>query len=185
MQMIDCMKNHSDETEKVYRNFIGFSIKDFPNGNIKLSNYGIYKARLGTTLMVAIGAHYSKLKLENNNNNNKEFFDDIQIASAIAHLPFSEKNESINLNDTELSDKTGEITKYFLNTLKECQEDIYFLKYKTTDNYFKKIQIYFHNCFAESISEKETMNQIINRDNFYFENLTRQNFKVMSDFMKL
>lgn len=118
MQMIDCMKNYSDETEKVYRNFVGFSISDYPNGKIKLSNYGIYKARLGTTLMIAIGAHFSKHNL--GIKDNKEFFDDIQIASAIAHLPFSEKNESINLNDHELTDNTGEITKYFLNTLKEC-----------------------------------------------------------------
>jgi hypothetical protein len=181
--LIQKMKEYSDETEKVFRNLIDYSITDFPHENIKHSDYGTYKARLGTNLMIAIGTKFSKQKI--GFDSNEEFFNDIQIASAIAHQPFADENNINYLPKNSISEQTEEIIKYFLLTVKDNQESIYKLSFKPTDTYFKKIKTYFNNCASECVESKNIMTEIINLNQIYFDNLTRQNLKIMSDFMKI
>lgn len=117
------MREYSAETERVFKSLIDWSVPDFPHTDIRHSDYGTYKVRLGTSLMVAIGAKYSKHKI--GFNSDKEFFDDIKIATAIAHEPFSDINKKSYLSRETIEKQTGEIIKYFLLTLKDHQDKIY------------------------------------------------------------
>lgn len=180
---IDKMREFSNETEKVFKSLIDNSITDFPDSVIEHSSYGIYKARLATTLMIAIGVKFSKQKI--GFDSTQEFFVDVQIATAIAHEPFSDSNNNNYLSRESIERKTGEIIKYFLLTIKNNQEKISLLNFTEEDDFFKKIKIYFHNCTSESVHDKNIMKELIKLNEAYFDNLTRQNLKIMADFMNI
>lgn len=180
---IEKMREFSNETEKVFKCLIDNSITDFPDSVIEHSNYGIYKARFATTLMIAIGVKFSKQKI--GFDSTQEFFVDVQIASAIAYEPFSDSNNNKYLSRESIERETGEIIKYFLLTIKNNQEKISLLNFTKEDDYFKKIKIYFHNCTSESVNDKNIMKEIIKLNEAYFDNITRQNLKIMADFMNI
>ncbi|MBQ0740814.1 hypothetical protein J9332_41730, partial [Aquimarina celericrescens] len=57
------MKLYSDETEKAYRNQISYFKQDYPNEEIQVSDYGAYKVRFMTNMMIVMGARFSKEKI--------------------------------------------------------------------------------------------------------------------------
>ncbi|GGG32115.1 hypothetical protein GCM10011344_36280 [Dokdonia pacifica] len=181
--LIEKMREYSDVTEKSYRNFISYMKEDFPNDQISLSIYGIYKARFGTNLMVAIGAQFSKSKI--GYGSGQEMFNDIQIASALAHEPFSQPQEIDFIDKSTIAKQTEEIIEYIVKAIKPYQEELYKSNIDNSAEYFSKLKIYFHNCIAECISEKELQSKIIDIEDIYFQNITNQNLNILIDFMKI
>ncbi len=181
--IIEKMKDFSDETEKTYRSFISYIKEDFPSEKIDVSNYGIYKARFGTNLMIAIGAQFSKAKI--GYGNGSEFFDDIQIASAIAYQPFSNQNSSNYIEKSSITKQTEEIIKYIVEAIKPYQDELYSLNINKSEKYFIKLKIYFHSCISESIVSKEIISKIIEQEEPFFDNITNQNLNILTDFMRI
>lgn len=181
--LIEKMREFSNETEKSYKSFISYMQDDFPNSKITPSNYGIYKARFGTNLMIAIGAQMSKSKI--GFGGGQEMFNDIQIASALAHEPFSELNSSNYLEKTSISKQTEDIIEYIVKTIKPYQDQLLNSKIDNTEEYFRKIKVYFHNCISESIEDKETLAKVIESEDVFFQNMTDQNLKILVDFGRI
>lgn len=181
--LIEKMREFSNETENSYRNLISYLKEDFPDTDIRISSYGIYKARFATNLMIAAGASFSKAKL--GYTDNQEFHQDIQIGSAIAHEPFSSPGTENYLEKAILLKPTEKIIEYIVPVITPYQENIYSKKIDVTSDCFKKLTIYFHSCVSESISEKTTMSKVIEIEKPYFQNLTFQHLTIMSNFMKL
>ncbi|GAA0751060.1 hypothetical protein [Psychroflexus lacisalsi] len=183
IKVLECMKLYSDETEKAYRNQISYFKQDYPNEEIQVSDYGAYKVRFMTNMMIVMGARFSKEKI--GFSESKDFLRDIQIASAIAHIPFSDSKSNSYLSKNEISQKTEEIIKYILKTVNGNQQKIIDLNFNEKDDFFKKIKLFFHNSISESIENKEIARKILKSEDHYFSNLAKQNLKIMSDLMKI
>lgn len=182
-RVIVLMKNYSNETEKSFRNLIKYSKEDFPDKEIKVVPYGLYKARLGTNLCIAAGANSSKIGI--GYGDSEDFYDDVKIAYAIAHKPFSEEDSIEYLDRSKISESSDKIMRYLLENLKKDPIKIYSMNINENDEVFKKLMIYFHNCIAESCSDKITIGKIIKLNETLFKHLTIQNLKIMSEFMHL
>lgn len=177
------MKDFSDETENAYNNFIGYTQVDYPNEHFDISPYGLYKARLGTCLMIALGAQFTKAKI--GYASGSELFNDIQLATAIAHTPFRDESSPYFLEKSSISNQTEEIIKYIIDIIQPYQKELYESDIIKSKEYFRKLKIYFHSSVSESIANKEVMKSIINKNKAYFENLTSQHLNIMVEFMRI